>query len=99
MEVTRQFDPKKDLSPKAWYAFCFALAMTSQPGSRARRSFVLANAKLTDSQADRRQALADGLRELMDVGIVECDRDGEGDYVPRTLHLELVANHEQLLLA
>lgn len=96
------FDPKKDLTAKAWFAFAYALALTSEEGSRARESFKAASQRLVNmgiTEADRRRDLAEGIRELMDVGLLECTRDGEGDYVPSVLHVEKVKNGEQFLLA
>lgn len=91
--TVKLFDPKKDLSGKAWFAFAYALALTSEEGSPLREHFKAACQGLDKagiSLADRRRDLAEGINELMEVGIVECERNGEGDYVPTVVHGELV---------
>jgi hypothetical protein len=102
MTTETMFDPKKDLTAKAWYAFAYALALTSEEGSRLREQFKAANQMLDKngiSAADRRRDLHEGLKELMEVGLIECERDGEGDYVPRVVHGERVVGGGILGLA
>lgn len=82
-----------DLSVAACFALCFAQALIGGPQSKAAHDF-REGVKHLDVNgvpgADRRRMLANGLAELRDLGIVECERDGEGDLVPVKLHGERI---------
>jgi hypothetical protein len=82
-----------DLSAEACYALVYAQAMTTPEGSFARRSLERGVADLDRkrvSAADRRRALARGLAELRELGVVDCERDGDGDLVPTAVHGERI---------
>ncbi len=79
-----------DLSDAACFALTYAQALIAGKESARWKRFVEAQQNLRMSQADQRAALAKGLAELREMGIIECQRDGEGDLVPTVLHEELI---------
>lgn len=79
-----------DLSPAAAFALCYAQALVYGLKSPQAIRFMEAQKTLPMTQADQRKALAKGLAELHEMGIIECNRDGEGDLVPTKLHEERI---------
>lgn len=87
-----------DLSAAAAFALCYAQAIVYGPSSVQARRYHAALKTLSLTAVDRRRALAKGLAELTEMGIIECKRDGEGDLVPTKLHEELVGASSQRLV-
>lgn len=81
-----------ELNTEEHYALNYAIAQVGGPGSLGWRRFVNANeaVKKKMSDADMRAALQKGLNGLAAKGIIEVKKDGEGDYQPTILHLELL---------
>ena len=80
-----------DLSGAACFALTYAQALIAGQGSPRWKRFVDLQQNVRMTQADQRAALAKGLAELREMGIIECKRDGEGDLVPTVLHEEKIA--------
>lgn len=80
-----------DLSAAACFALTYAQALIAGPDSPRGKRFQAAQQATRMSGADMRAALAKGLAELREMGIIECQRDGEGDLVPTVLHEERIA--------
>lgn len=79
-----------DLSDAACFALAYAQALIAGPTSLKWREFAAGQAALTMTGADQRRALAKGLAELRELGLIECVRDGQGDLVPVLLHEERI---------
>lgn len=79
-----------ELSDAATFALAYAQALVYGQGSEQAKRFREGLAKLNLTDRDKRAALAKGLAELREMGIVDCERDGEGDLVPTKLHEERV---------
>jgi len=79
-----------ELSPEANFAFAYATAMIGGPKSMAYKGFQLVLSKLNITGADKRRALQKGLLELLERGIIEAAKNGEGDYEPTVLHGEKI---------
>lgn len=88
-----------ELSTEAHYAFNAVLAMLGGPTSMAAKRFVKADSLLTMAAAAKKQIYKKGLNELMEKGVVECERDGLGEWVPTVLHLERLENDSRLVLS
>lgn len=80
-----------DLSASACFALTYVQALVGGKESARWKAFAKTQQDLPMTQADQRAALAKGLAELREMGIVECKRDGEGDLVPTVLHEELIS--------
>ncbi len=79
-----------DLTSAACYALTYVQALVAGKDSARWKAFAKAQSNLTLTVADQRTALAKGLAELREMGIIECSRDGEGDLVPTVLHEERI---------
>lgn len=82
-----------DMTDQAHYALWYAMALIGGPGSRAERAFKtgVGRAAQQMSEADLRDALKAGLKELLEKGLMDAERGGEGELVPKVLHLERLA--------
>lgn len=87
-----------DLSDSACFALTYAQALIAGKESARWKRFMEAQQNLRMPAADQRKALAKGLAELREMGIIECTRDGEGDLVPTVLHEELIAHTDTRLI-
>lgn len=86
------------LSNEAHYAFNYALALIGGRHSIAHGVFVRANSQLKLTEADKKKALQSGLNELMAQGLLECERDGHQEWVPRKLRLDRVIDDTRRLV-
>lgn len=83
-----------ELSDAGCYALTYAQALIAGEGSRQWQEFQAALKRTMRGHGRRRTErdlkalLATGLAELMDLGVIECERDETGAYVPKVLHEE-----------
>lgn len=96
----KQFRPS-DLSGEACFALVYVQASLSPKGSpqwyRLQAGVDHLNKKGVTLD-DRRQALRKGMTELLERGIIEAVRDGEGEWVPSVLHEEMLAPDTLVML-
>lgn len=88
-----------DLSAAACMALTYTQALIAGPESARGKHFAAVMKNIRMSQHDVRTALAKGLAELREMGIIECKRDGEGDLVPTILHEERIKAASARLIA
>ena len=76
-----------DLTASGCYALCYTQALVYGKDSPHGVRFEIAQRRLAQTMTgdDIRRALAAGLAELTELGIIECERDGHGDLVPKRL--------------
>lgn len=79
-----------DLSAAACFALTYAQASIAGKESARWKQFVAIQQNVRMTMSDQRAALAKGLAELREMGVIECQRDGEGDLVPTVLHEEMI---------
>jgi hypothetical protein len=88
----QKFRPK-DLSGEANFALVYVQASLSTKGSpqwyRLQAGIDHLNQKGITLD-DRRAALRKGMTELLERGIIEAKRDGEGEWVPTVFHEEML---------
>lgn len=80
-----------DLTDAENYALNYAIALVGGPGSRGWKIFEKGN-EILDRRgvpgAERRETMRKGLNGLLAKGIITGEKNGEGDYEPRTVHFE-----------
>lgn len=86
------------LSGEECFALSYVQAMIGGPGSMAYKGFVKGERALQLSADDKKQALRKGLNLLLAKGIIEGKKNGEGDYEPTVLHMELLDGDTSNLL-
>jgi hypothetical protein len=82
-----------DLSTAGGIALADAQARIAGPESAMWKEYeALVKRAVVEGHTPRDLAklVATGVRELMDLGVVECEQDGEGNWVPKLLHEELI---------
>ena len=93
---------QEDMSNEGHMALWYAMALIGGKGSRADRAFKKGAAealKAGKSVGDVTSDLQKGLRELLDKGLLDAERNGEGGLTPTTLHLERLAEQGPFTLA
>lgn len=99
--VQKKFHPR-DLSGEACFALVYVQASLAGKDSVQWRRLQAGVDHLNRggaTLADRRTALRKGLTELLELGIIEAVRDGEGEWVPTVLHEELLEADTMVLLS